>query len=298
MRKILITGINGFIGQHLAKSLIQRGHIISGIGRKEECLIEEVSEYFQGDILDKQLVEKATESAEIIIHLAAPTQHEEIVNNKFNTLETNFLGTKNLLGAFSKSKNGKKFIYSSTGKVYGDIQFLPITEHHPTNPLNILGKSKLITEKLIDFYSNNEKDFIILRIFNVFGAGQKESFLIPTILNQIKNSDEINLGDIKAKRDYIHIQDVVDAFVTLIESKTEHGLSIFNICSGKGLSAEEIVAEIDKILNRKTRINSNIALVRKDEKDVEYGSYSKMDSCFGWKPVCSLTDYFKEALKE
>lgn len=266
--RILITGINGFIGQHLARALISKGHFVVG----------------SGDVLDKKIVEKAIEGVDVVVHLAALTSHKDIVENKFETLEVNFLGTKNVLDAFLKSKSAKKFIYSSTGKVYGNVKFLPITEEHPTLPINALGKSKLITEKLIDFYANNEKAFIIFRIFNVFGPGQKDNFLVPTILKQIKKSNKITLGDIKAKRDYIYIDDLINAFVLAVEKDIDSGLSIFNICSGKGISAKEIVSEISKATNAPIEININPALFRKDEEDVEYGSYEKAKQILGWRP--------------
>jgi len=295
--RILITGINGFIGQHLARALISKGHFIIGLDRQKKSLNEKINKYFSRDVLDKKIVEKATGEADIVVHLATLTSHKEIVDNKFETLEVNFLGTKNVLDAFSKSKFAKKFIYSSTGKVYGNIKFLPITEEHPMLPINVLGKSKLIAERLIDFYANDEKSLIIFRIFNVFGPGQKDNFLVPTILKQIKESTEITLGDIKAKRDYIYIKDLINAFVLAIEKDIGSGLSIFNICSGKAISAEEIVSEISKINNAPIEVGINQALFRKDEEDVEYGSYEKAERAFGWHPKHSFKKGLEETIK-
>lgn len=295
--KILITGVNGFIGQHLSQALVSKGHFVVGLDCQEKPLTKDINNYFSGDVLDKQIVEKAVEETDVVVHLAALTSHQDIVDNKFETLEVNFLGTKNVLDAFSESKSAQKFIYSSSGKVYGEIKFLPITEEHPTLPLNILGKSKLITERLIDFYTDNKKSFIIFRIFNVFGPGQKDNFLVPTILNQIKESNKITLGDTKAKRDYLYISDLIDAFVLVIEKDINSGLSIFNICSGRDLNAEEIVSEISKIKQLPIEIEINPALSRKDEKEVEYGSYEKAKQIFGWYPQYSLKKGLEETIK-
>ena len=295
--RILITGINGFIGQHLARALISKGHFVVGLDRQKKSLNEKISKYFSGDVLDKKMVEKAIEETDVIVHLAALTSHKDIVDNKFETLEVNFLGTKNVLDAFLKSKPAKKFIYSSSGKVYGNIKFLPIIEEHPTLPINVLGKSKLITERLIDFYANNEKSFIIFRIFNVFGPSQKDNFLVPTILKQIEKSNKIILGDIKAKRDYTYISDIINAFVLAVEKNIDSGLSIFNICSGKGINAEEIVSEISKINNAPIKIGIDQALFRKDEKDVEYGSYKKAKQILDWCPEHSLREGLDKTIK-
>lgn len=295
--RVLITGINGFIGKHLVSALISGGHLVSGLDRQEKPLVENINNYFSGDVLDKIAVEKALEGAEAVVHLAALTSHKDIVDNKFESLEINFLGTKNVLDAFSKSDTAKKFIYSSTGKVYGDIKSLPITEDHPTLPLNILGKSKLITEKLIDFYaSESNKSFVIFRIFQVFGLGQSENFLVPTILKQLEESNKIVLGDIKAKRDYIYINDAIKAFVLAIEKEIGPGLSLFNICSGEARSAKDIVDEISKIKNIPVEIEINPDLLRKDEKEIEYGSFEKAKKILDWQPQHSLQKGLEETI--
>lgn len=288
--RVLITGINGFIGQHLVKVLTERGHQVFGLGRD------------RGGVLDKKSVERAVRNVETVVHLAALTSHEEIVGNKFETLETNLRGTKNVLDAFSKSRKARKFLFASTGKVYGKIIRLPIDEEHSTHPLNILGKSKLITERLIDFYAStslpstklgassaSSKEFIIFRIFNVYGTGQRESFLIPTILSQVNSGKkEIKLGDIKAKRDHVYIDDVIDAFIRAIEKKLPKGLSIYNICTGTGSSARNIVDMIETIKREKIKVKVNKNLLRHDEMDNEYGSFQKAKKAFGWEPNITL----------
>lgn len=300
--KILITGINGFIGQYLAKELIERGHFVSGIGREKKCKVKSVNKYYSGSVLDQKFIKKIVSTNEIIVHLAALTTHEDIIVNKFETLQTNFAGTQNVLDAFSRSKITKKFIYSSTGKVYGKIINLPISEDHPTNPLNILGKSKLITEKLIDFYaaaslSTSKKEFIIFRIFNIYGLKQKNNFIIPTIISQLKAKDNsITLGDIEAKRDYVYIDDLIMAFVLAIENKSTKDISIFNICTGVGTSAAQIVKIIEKIIAKKIFIKKNKALLRSDEMKNEYGSFEKIKKAFGWQAKYTLEQGLKKII--
>lgn len=286
--KVLITGINGFIGYHLSKKLIERGYLVSGL--KNEG----------GGVLNKKKVERAVSEANIVVHLAGLTSHDDINKNKIKTLETNIFGTKNILDAFINSKKEKKFIFPSTGKVYGKISYLPLNEEHPTNPLNILGKSKLMTEKLIDFYASvlpnsSKKEFIIFRIFNVYGQRQ-ERFLIPTIISQLKSTNKIILGDIISKRDYIHIDDVVNAFISVIEKKSSPGLSIYNICSGNSLSASDIVKLVEKIKRIKISVKVGRKLLRQDEEKDEYGSYEKAKRDFKWKPRITITEGLKKLL--
>lgn len=286
--RILITGINGFIGQHLGARLVQRGHFVTGLGRNKKCKVDSLKTYYEGSVLDKKLLEKAIKDVEIVIHLAAITSHKEIIDNKSKASETSLLGTKTVLNVFSNSK-ARKFLYASTGKVYGKVINLPITENHPTNPLNILGKSKLEVEKLIGSYNDNKKEFIIFRVFNIYGSGQNKNFLIPTIFSQLnQGKKEIILGDVEVKRDYIYIDDLINAFVLEVESEYQPGLSIYNICTGKGSSALQIVDLINKIKGIKIKIKVNPGLIRTDEEKEEYGSFELVKTNLGWVPKVNI----------
>ncbi len=297
--RVLITGVNGFMGQHLAAELIRKGHFVSGFGRSKKCKVTNIQTYYSGSVTDKKFVENAIKNADAIAHLAALTSHKDIVENSAKTLETNFLGTKNVLDAFLKSKKARKFLYASTGKVYGKIKHLPISENHLTNPLNILGKSKLKTEKLITSYNENGKEFIIFRIFNVYGHSHSKNFLIPTILKQLSDGKrEIILGDIKAKRDYIYIDDLVDAFILAIEGKGSPGVSIYNICTGVGSSASKIVKIISKIKGIDIKVKINSALLRPDEMKEEYGSFELAKKQLGWEPKIRLEEGLKRLVTE
>jgi len=292
--RVVITGVNGFIGQYLARELIKKRHIVIGVGKEKKSSVAGINKYYSGTVLDETFIERIIRNCEVVVHLAALTAHEDIISNKFETLQINFLGTKNVLDAFLKSKTTKKFLYSSTGKVYGKIIELPINEMHPTTPQNILGKSKLITEKLIEFYADKKKEFIIFRIFNIYGPKQKNNFLIPTIFSQLKeNKQTITLGDTSAKRDYIYIDDLINAFILAIEKKSSTGLSIYNICTGVSTSASQIVKIISKIKEKNIKIKTNSALFRSDETDNEYGSYYKVKKSLGWKPNIGLEEGLK-----
>lgn len=312
--KVLITGINGFIGRHLAAELLKKNYDVVGLGRDKNCKLKSIIQYYSGSVLDKHVVQKAMKGVDAVIHLAALTAHNDIIDNKFETLELNFLGTKHVLDAFHQSKTAKMFLYTSTGKVYGKIGHLPISEKDQAQPLNILGKSKLITERLIDFYASDtlNKSFIIFRIFNVYGPGQKENFLIPTILEQINKFPqpplikgesvgrgicEITLGDIKATRDYVYIDDVINAFLLALEKKEKTGIATYNICTGIGTSAAQIVSLVGKVLNKKIVIKTKKSLLRSDEMSNEYGSFSFIEKKLGWKPKVTLAEGLTKLLQ-
>jgi len=285
--RILITGLNSFIATHLAPALAAQGHEICGFGRRPAT--PPVGTYVLGDILDAPFVAKMVAGAELVIHLASTTSYAELTNHRHPALNAIMTGTHNVLEALRHKDGPKRIIYASTGKVYGRIQQLPLTEDHPTEPINVLGKMKFLAERLVDFYASDLDQATILRIFNVYGPNQNKQFLIPTILDQLSTS-EIKLGDIKAKRDYIHICDVVSAFLKALELPASKAATTFNICSGHAASAEDIVETFSTILSREIKIHSRTDLVRKDELLEEYGSFERFRTVTGWTPHLKLRD--------
>ncbi len=298
---ILITGVNGFIGKSIAKSLLNSGHRIIGIGTSQNTELSEISEYHPVSVLNKASINNLVKDVDIVIHLAAITAHNQIIEKKFETLEINLNGTKNILNAFNASKRAKKFIYASSGKVYGKIKKLPLTEESITSPINILGKSKLIAEKIIDFYSSNDKTYVVFRIFQVYGPGQLKNFLIPTIISQLdfnNNLDQsITLGDIKAKRDYIFIDDLSSAFKAVIYSNLPKGLNIYNLSSSISKSASEIVSLIENLFSLKIQVKVDKNLLRTDEESIEYGSYQKAKNELGWEPNTPIEEGLTKIIK-
>jgi len=289
--KVLITGMGGFLGRHLARRLIADGHAVHGVSRSP--LDIEGAEIVLGDVLDRKLMEDACSGMDAVIHLAAITEFGSISRHPAKSMETSLLGTLYALGGFVKA-GGKHFIFPSSGKAYGKPANLPIPERHSLNPETYLGHIKKLCEDLVMFYASfTPQLYTSLRIFNVYGPGQKAYFLIPTILSQL-DKEEIILGDIKSRRDYVHVEDVVGAFRVAL-SRKGHGFEAYNVGSGLSSSAQDVVDEISRIAKKECTIKTDASRLRAHEAFEERADISKLKA-LGWSPRYTLVKGLSEML--
>lgn len=286
--KLLLTGANGFIGRNLIKRLkCIQGMEIYAISRKSMNVESAVTNYCC-DILDREKIFGIFEkhSFDAVVHLAALTAHEEIIDNKYLSLGINIKGTENIVCAFNQFCSNAVFLYASSGKVYGRTNEMPITENAVTRPTTILGKGKYITERILDFYADIESNkYVAMRIFNIYGGDQKENFVVPTLLKQLSKGNRLELGNIYDKRDYLYIDDLVSAIESLINSRQKlSGFEVINIGSGEPVSVEEIIEELKRIMNL-SEIDITIMEERKryDETEIEYCSIKKLQELTGWR---------------
>ncbi len=222
---IAVTGHTGFIGQYLVSALKNEGISIIGLARSNGIDITRPNAFDGIGHFD------------VLIHLAG----QSFVPLSFKTpalfYNDNFIGTLHCLEA-CREKNAKIIFLSSY--VYGQPQHLPISETHPISPTNPYMSSKYLSEQLCQsYYRDFNVPVCIIRPFNVYGKGQGDHFLIPTIVNQLPTG-QVKLQDPTPRRDFIHVMDLVDAIIKLIDFKSHH--SIYNIGSGVSTSIGDIIA--------------------------------------------------------
>lgn len=236
--KILLTGADGFIGKYLVSKLKKLGYDVTGIS-KREC-----------DITNKKVVKNLFKEKNfgIIFHLAAFTPQKLEEEKDFeNLFSVNVLGTLNLLET-SLEKGVKKFIYSSSSSVYNrqDIS-IPAKEEY-VSPENIYGISKLAGENLCEIFRKKHKlKTISLRYSSVYGFGQKEGSVLPIFIEKaLKDEDIVIFGKGERTQDFIYVEDVVEANIKSVFSKTE---GVFNIGSGKETSMIELAKTILEVFS-------------------------------------------------
>lgn len=280
-KRLLVTGHNGFIGSALVPALRREGEFeLVGISRS------------QGRDLSKP--DALTEIGRVakIIHLAGSVGVLQGWTNPYDTYRNNILSTLTLL-EFSRLYKTPVIYMSSY--IYGSPQYLPIDEKHPIQCDNPYANSKRQAELLCESYA---RDFgipiTILRPFNIYGPGQTRGDLISSVVRQIGEKDSIEVKDLRPKRDYLHIDDLVGALLKAVHSEQE-GLEIYNLGSGKSYSVQEIIDAILKLTHRPLSVRSSEERRPNEIMDC-YSDSRKFSNKFTWKPRVSLEEGLKKLL--
>lgn len=281
--KILITGHSGFIGSYLQKKLENTEH---------ELILADIAN--GTNICDWQQV-KQYEGMDVIVHLAnlsfVPASYEQ--PKRF--YETNYLSTLNML-ELCRLNNAKMVFFSSY--IYGHPQYQPIDENHPTQAFNPYAQTKVICESLCEGYNRDFKvPITIFRPFNIYGTGQNPDFLIPSIIQQAKTG-KIVIKDDRPKRDYIHVEDIVDAIITAIETEnTDKSIKKYNLGSGLSYSVKEIVDMVRGLFDTEIEYICTHEIRPNDVMDT-IADISKIRTELNWKPSVSILEGLTKMVSE
>ena len=267
---ILITGTTGFIGKHLVKKIPDYNMAIDQNGKKIDLRIRE-------EVLKIKRVD-------IVIHLAGKIPSEKNYSKNI-FFEHNVLGTLNVL-EYCIKKKVKKIIFVSS-YVYGNPEKNPINEKNKIKPHNTYTKSKVLSEELCKIYAEKYKiEIIILRPFNIFGNLQKDNSLISNTIKSIKNNSHITIINKNDKRDYLFIDDLINAIVKLIDYKCK--FEIFNVGSGKSYSFENVVQLFEK--KNKKKIKRKYKTFKKNSIPKIQADISKIKKEIKWIPRYTLEE--------
>ncbi|MEM3672600.1 MAG: SDR family oxidoreductase [Candidatus Bathyarchaeia archaeon] len=294
---VLVTGGAGFIGSYLVERLLKEDYNVVVLddlssGKTENLDLKNRRLLFlKGDIRDKKLVKKALKGVKVVFHLAALVDVQFSVKNPLLVNQVNVCGSLNILEESIKN-NVAKFIYASSCAVYGEPQYLPINEEHPTNPLSPYAVSKLTTEKYCQVFNKlYGLKTVSLRLFNVYGPrqeGNSYSGVISQFIRQLRSSKPpIIFGDGSQTRDFVYVLDVVDAFYKAMDAK--QCIGEINVGSGK----ETSIKELAKILIEKFGLkNVEPVYTKPREGDIKrsWANIEKAKHELGYKPNFTLND--------
>ena len=297
--KYAVTGGAGFIGSHLVKNLVERGNEVIVIdnlntGKKEN--IEKISkkiDFFEIDIRDFSAIENILKNVDGIFHEAALASVQDSFRIPDEFFEVNVNGTENIFKIGKKL--GIKIVYASSSSVYGNPIRIPIKESDGKNPFNPYAKTKLEGDKLAEKYAKNGLKVIGLRYFNVFGPRQSKEYagVIKLFLERIQQglSPLIN-GDGLQVRDFVYVDDVVNANILAMESNIDG--EFFNIGTNSVVSVLDLANIIIKFSGMKLKPIHQSAVpgdVKATQADI-----TKAKMMLKWKPTTSLKDWLKSAV--
>ena len=317
---ILITGAGGYIGSVATYLFLQKGHKIialdnfsTGYRQPLEILQEKFGKE-NLNVIEKDLRENLNDvfknnKIEAIVHYAASCLVDESMKKPEKYFENNVYGSLNLLKT-ALSYNVNKIVFSSTCAVYGEAQYTPVDEKHPTNPVNPYGESKLMVEKIIRWLGKLKGlNYIILRYFNVCGASddgligdsKKPSTLL--VQNAVRGSlgiepfyltcPKVNTPDGTPIRDYVNVVDLNEAHLLAVELlvKKDRVGEIINLGTGKGNSVLEVVEKVQEVTGVKFEIKKGKE--RQGEYAKIYASIEKAKKVLGWQPKRTIEDSVK-----
>lgn len=268
MKQILVTGAAGFIGRRLSQALRQAGHQVVELTSAD------------GDIADPATLERlgGTEM-DFVFHLAGRTYVPDAWREPADFQRVNVMGTLNVLELCRT--RGIPLTYVSA-YVYGIPARLPISEDDRAVPNNPYALSKLMAESLCHFYAGSfDIPVTIIRPFNIYGPGQKKHFLIPEIVAQVEAGQSIHLKDLTPRRDYVYLDDLVDALMLTMEP--ESGCRVFNIGSGSSLSVAEIAEAIQSVAGTSLPVVSEEQPRANEISDV-YADIGRAGNELHWRP--------------
>jgi NAD dependent epimerase/dehydratase len=310
MRKVLVTGADGFIGSHLTELLVRKGYKVRAfcyynsfnswgwLDTLDKKILDEI-EVFAGDIRDPNGVRQALKGTDTVYHLAALIAIPFSYHSPDSYVDTNVKGTLNVVQA-ARDLGLERVLVTSTSEVYGTAQFVPITEIHPRQPQSPYSASKIGADCIAEsFYRSFDLPVTIVRPFNTYGPRQSARAVIPTIITQLLNNKlEIKLGDTSPTRDLLFVKDTVDGFLEISKCADLIGQDV-NIATHNEISIGELAAEIINQINPAAKIVTDEVRIRPEKSEVFrlFGSNEKITKFTGWKPKFSLKDGIQETIE-
>ena len=299
---VLVTGINGFVGQHLAIELHRQGHKVVGTGM-DRTVSQKLSNVVSGfigecDLTNIDSIKKIPlKSFDAIINLAGLSKVGSSFGEEAAYNSTNVKVHTLLTGELLKTNPDARIIAVSTGAVYDNNQPMPLSEHGKlTTNGSPYVMSKIAMEEELSKLVTNADNVIIVRPFNHIGPGQLLGFLVPDLTEQIINSNRVTVGNLNTERDYTDVRDVVKAYTLLATTKVLNH-KIYNICSGVGVSGEKILNTIKEVSG-----NSDIVTVidktriRPNDPSRIVGDNSRIKTDLGWEPKISLNQTINDVI--
>lgn len=296
----LVTGAGGFIGSHLAEHLARLGaktralvryNSSNAAGWLDHSPMRKDLDVRFGDIRDPDALRRAMSGVDVVFHLAALIGIPYSYEAPLSYVRTNVEGTLNVL-QLARELGVKRLIQTSTSEVYGNAPEFPITELTPLRGQSPYSASKIASDQLaLSYYCSFGLPVVVLRPFNTYGPRQSARAIIPTIISQALQRDEIQLGTLTPRRDLTHVADTCAGFVAAVESDKAVGETI-QLGTGSDHSVGELAAAILRLLGKDMPIKQTSERVRPAASEIDrlLSSPDKARTLLGWEPKVHLEE--------
>ena len=299
-KQVLVTGAGGFIGSHLVEALVRSGARVRAFvrynARGDPGLLATLPaeifsqlELIAGDLRDLPALLSASQGVELLLHLGALIAIPYSYLHPVEVVETNVLGTLNVLLA-ARQNGVQRVVHTSTSEVYGTARQVPIDEDHPLHGQSPYAASKIGADKLAEsFACAYGLPVVTLRPFNTFGPRQSARAVIPTIITQALTQDFVRLGNLEARRDFTYVADTVSGFLAAARTSGVEGQT-FNLGVGREIRVGELAEEIISLIGKPVELCLDPSRLRPERSEVQrlVSNNRLARECLGWSPQVSL----------
>jgi NAD dependent epimerase/dehydratase len=297
---VLVTGAGGFIGSHLCELCLQEGAAVRAFvhynSRNDWGMLEHIDrdalrsiEVISGDLRDSDAVRKAAKGCDLVMHLGALIGIPYSYANPSDVVNTNVLGTLNVLRA-GLDCGVRRVVQTSTSEVYGTAKYVPMDEDHALNPQSPYAATKIAGDMLARSYHHAfGLPVTVVRPFNAYGPRQSPRAVIPAIIVQALRSEVVSLGNPAPRRDFTYVTDTARGFVAAAATPEANG-QVVQLGSGTEIAIGDIVGIVGKILGKELRIQQDTRRVRPGTSEVQrlFASNRRAGELIGWRPEISL----------
>ena len=306
---VVVTGAGGFIGSHLVERLVHEQAKVRCLvrynSRGEAGMLEEVPEdiraeieIVRGDLRDQDAVSDSLRGASIVFHLGAIIPIPYSYLRPREVVETNVLGTLNVVNA-ARSQGNVRVVHTSTSETYGTARYVPIDEAHPLQGQSPYAASKIAADKIVEsFVLSYDLPAVTIRPFNTFGPRQSTRAIIPTLITQALTMDQILVGDLTPTRDLNFVQNLVEAFLAAGTVDKAIG-EVINVGTGIEISIGDLAQKIQHLTGRDVPLVKDPSRIRPAKSEVRQllAEIEKARLILDWRPSVSLEDGLEQTIR-